>query len=46
MAYEMSVILTDEEYAQLSTEAARNGKPVEALVHEILAQRLHRASGS
>lgn len=46
MAYEMSVTLTDEEYAQLSSEAARSGKPVESLVHDILAQRLHSAMTS
>lgn len=40
MAYDMSVRLTDEEYAELSAEASRVGKPVEALVHDILAQRL------
>jgi hypothetical protein len=44
MAHEMSVILTDEEYAELSTEAAKSGKPVEALVHDILAQRPYRVS--
>lgn len=44
MAHEMSVTLTDEEYAELSTEAARSGKPVEALVHDILTQRLHRVA--
>lgn len=44
MAHEMSVTFTDEEFAELSTEAARSGKPVEALVHDILTQRLHRAS--
>ena len=43
MAYELSVSLTDEEYAELSAEAVRNGKPIEALVRDILAQRLHRA---
>ena len=44
MAYELSVTLTDEEYAGLAAEAARSGKPVEELVHDILAQHIHRAS--
>ena len=41
MAYELSVTLTDEEYAELAAEAARSGKPVEALVHDIVAQRVN-----
>lgn len=44
MAYQMSVTLTDEEYAELSAEATRSGKPVETLVHDILTQRLHTYS--
>lgn len=46
MAHHLSVTITDEEYAELSTEAARSGKPVEAIVHDILAQRLHPVSPS
>jgi hypothetical protein len=38
VAYELSVTLTDEEYAELAAEAARSGKPVDELVHDILAQ--------
>jgi len=41
VAYELSVTLTDEEYAELAAEAARSGKPVEALVHDIVAQRVN-----
>jgi len=44
VAYELSVTLTDEEYAELAAEAARSGKPVEELVHDILAQDVQRAS--
>jgi len=40
VAYELSVTLTDEEYAELAAEAARSGKPVEELVHDIVAHRV------
>jgi hypothetical protein len=41
MAYRLTVTITDDEYAELTGEAAKSGKPVEAIVHDILAQRLH-----
>lgn len=44
MAHYMSVTITDEEYTELAAEAAKSGKPVEAIVHDILAQGLHRVS--
>jgi hypothetical protein len=40
MAYEMTIRLTDEEYAALAAEAARNGKRPETLLHDIMRQRL------
>jgi hypothetical protein len=40
MAYEMSITLTDEEYKALAIEAAKNGKPIEALLHEVLSQHI------
>lgn len=44
MAHQMIVTLNDDEYAALSTEAARTGKPVEALVHDAVAQRFPPAA--
>ncbi len=43
MAYEMTVTLTDQEYAALATEAARNGKKPEALLHDMV-QNLEKGS--
>ena len=40
MAYQMTVTLTDQEYAALAAEAEKSGKQAEALLHEILMQRL------
>lgn len=40
MAYQMTVTLTDQEYAALTAEAEKSGKQAEALLHEILMQRL------
>lgn len=45
MAHEMSLMLTDEEYAKLSAAAELTGKPVELLAHDILIQRLQAAPG-
>ena len=39
MAYEMTVVLTDKEYQSLATEAMKNGKKPEMLLHEMI-QRL------
>lgn len=36
MAYEMTVTLTDQEYAVLAAEAAKNGKKPEALLHDMV----------
>lgn len=44
MVYEVSLKLTDEEYAQIQAEAHRRGEPVETVVHELLAQRLRAAT--
>jgi hypothetical protein len=40
MAYQMSITLTDEEYKALSREAAKNGKPIESFLHEVLSQHI------
>ena len=40
MAYQMTVTLTDQEYAALTAEAEKSGKQAEALLHEILMQHL------
>ena len=40
MTYQMTVTLTDQEYAALAAEAARNGTQSEMLLHEIMTQRL------
>ncbi len=36
MAYEMTIKLTDQEYAALAAEAARNGKQPETLLHDMI----------
>lgn len=40
MAYQMTITLTDAEYRALSVEAAKNGKPLESLLHEVLVQHI------
>ncbi len=40
MSYQMTIHLTDQEYAALVAEAEKTGKQAEALLHEILMQRL------
>ena len=40
MAHEMTIRLTDEEYAALAAEAAKSGKQPEAILHEIMLQTL------
>ncbi len=40
MSYQMTIHLTDQEYAALAAEAEKTGKQAEALLHEILMQRL------
>jgi len=40
MAYQMTVTLTDAEYAALSKEAAKSGKPIESLMHDVLVQHI------
>ena len=40
MAHQLTVTLTDQEYAALASEAEKSGKQAEALLHEILIQRL------
>ena len=44
MTYTVSVTLSDVEYAALARQAAESGESVEALAHEMLAQRLHAVS--
>ncbi len=40
MVYRMTVTLNEAEYAALSTEAAKRGKPLESFLHEVLVQHL------
>lgn len=40
MAHQLTVTLTDQEYAALAAEAEKTGKQAEALLHEIVMQRL------
>ena len=40
MAYEMTIRLTDEEYAALAAEAAKSGKRPETVLLEIMLQKL------
>jgi hypothetical protein len=43
MAYEMTIRLTDEEYAALTAEAAKSGKPPEMVLHDLMRQQLKPA---
>jgi hypothetical protein len=36
MAYQMTVILTDQEYQMLAAEAARRGEPPETLIRDLI----------
>ena len=40
MAYQMTINLTDQEYAALIAEAKKSGKQPETLLREIMMQRL------
>lgn len=40
MAHPMTIILTDDEYAELSAKAAQSGKPVESVARDLLTQSL------
>jgi hypothetical protein len=40
MAYQMTVTLTDQEYAALTAEANKRGTRPEEVLHEIMAQHL------
>ncbi len=44
MAHQMTITLTDQEYAMLVTEAAKNGKQPETFLHEIITQYLQSLS--
>ncbi len=44
MAHEVSVTLSDEEYAELAKDAASSGKPIESVVHELLKHQLRSRS--
>ncbi|MBV8823319.1 MAG: hypothetical protein JOZ71_00815 [Ktedonobacteraceae bacterium] len=46
MAYQMTVTLSDQEYAALQAEAAKSGKQPETLLHEIMARNLQVPSPS
>lgn len=38
MAYEMTIRLSDQDYALLAAEATKSGKPPEMLLHELIQQ--------
>jgi hypothetical protein len=40
MAYQMTITLTDAEYTALSVEAAKKGKALESLLHEMVVQHI------
>src|SRR2546427_742107 len=42
MAHEMTIRLTDQEYAELTSEAAKSGKQPETLLREFMRQGLQR----
>ncbi len=44
MAYQMTVTLSDQEYAALEAEAFKSGKQPEMLLHEIVAHLLQSSS--
>jgi hypothetical protein len=46
MIHRMTVTLNDAEYAALSTEAARLGKPLESFLHEVLVQHLQPSASA
>jgi len=46
MTHQMMITLTDAEYTALSREAAKDGKPLEVVLHEILAERIEPFSES
>ncbi len=46
MAYQMTITLTDEEYAALNAEASRTGKAIETLLHERIAPQVQNEPSS
>jgi hypothetical protein len=44
MTYQMTLTLSDEEYAELSRESVRRGTPIEALIHELIARGRNAAT--
>ncbi len=44
MAYQMTVTLSDQEYAALTAKAAKSGKQPETLLHEIMTSQLQPSS--
>jgi len=40
MAYQIIMTLTDSEYAALSAEAEKSGKPLESFLHVLLTQHI------
>lgn len=39
MAYQMTLTLSNEEYAALARDAEQRGVPIEAVIHELIASR-------
>lgn len=46
MAHPMTVILTDEEYAESAVKAEQSGKPVESVARNLLSQSLGASSAT
>lgn len=46
MTYQMTLTLTEQEYTALTTEAAKNGKQPEALLHDFMQQCLQPSSSA
>ena len=46
MAHQMTILLTDEEYAELAAQAAQRGKPVESVARDLLSQTLSATSAT
>ena len=46
MAYQITVHLTDQEYAALAAEVARSGKQPEMILHELMSEKFRTPSSA
>ncbi len=46
MAYQMTVTLSDQEYAALKAEAAKSGRPLGDFLHEVLTQHIRPSTAA